>query len=329
MKVVCTLPMDPAGLAILPPGTQVVNAPDTRPETLHALIADADFLVVRTRLPDDIFDHPNRLLGVVRHGVGLDFIPVQSATEHGIPVANVPGANARAVVEYCLAAFLAFARRLERVDATLRLEGWAKGREWVEQAGELGGRTVGIVGLGATGLALARACHHGFGMKVLATQRQQRGAPDFVETVGLESLLARSDFVSLNCPLTAETRHLITAERLALMKPDAVLVNAARGAIVDEAALLSALEGRRIRGAALDVFSEQPLAPSHPFLGLEGHLLLTPHIAGLTRESAAAMGLGTAKQIVQLINGERPDHLVNPSVWESYCLRRQAQDRRS
>lgn len=322
MKVVCTIPMDPAGMAILPPHVQVVNAPDARPETLYGLIADADFLVVRTKLPDDIFSHPNRLLGVIRHGVGLDFIPVDAATEKGIPVANVPGSNARAVAEYCISAFLVFARRLEGFDASLRREGWAKSREAVARATELGGRTLGIVGLGTIGLALARACHHGLGMRVTAYHPRPRKVPEFVEMASLEVVLAGSDYVSLHCPLTAETRYLINAERLALMKQDAILVNAARGAIIDEAALLAALEAGRLRGAALDVFTQQPLAPDHPFLK-SGRLLLTPHIAGITRESAAVMGIGTARQIVQLMAGERPEHLVNPSVWEGYLRRRQ------
>jgi D-3-phosphoglycerate dehydrogenase / 2-oxoglutarate reductase len=319
--VLCTLPMDPAGAAIVAPVATISVAPDVSPETLRQLIADADILVVRNHLPADIFERPNRLLGVVRHGVGVDMIPVESATAHGIPVANVPGSNSQAVVEYCLGTFLLLARRFHAMDRALRGTGWNEARAISNATVELAGKTAGIVGLGNIGAALARACKHGLGMRVLGFQPARDKIPDFVEAVDLDTLIANSDFISLNCPLTAETRHLINEARLRAMKPSAVLVNASRGAVVDEAALARALAGNWIAGAALDVYAEQPLRRDHPLLALD-NAVLTPHAAALTRESSAKMGIGAARQVVQLLQGQRPDHLVNPEVWGRYEQRR-------
>lgn len=315
IRVLCTLPMDPAGAAMLASVADVVAAPDQSAESLYETIGGADILVVRSQLPPDLFDRPNRLIGVVRHGTGLDLIPVESATKHGIPVANVPGANAQAVVEYCVGSFLALARRFERMDQILHRDGWSAARSLTSHATELSGKTVGIVGLGTIGAALARVCHEGFGMRVLGYQRNTATIPAFVEPVSLARLFAESDFISLNCPLTDATRHLVNATLLRSMKKTAVIVNAARGAVIDEAALALALRERWIKAAAIDVFAEQPLAANHPFLELD-NIILTPHAAALTSESSEKMGVGTARQILQLLAGERPDYLVNPDMWE-------------
>ena len=315
ITVLCSLPMDPAGAAMLTGVANIVSTPEQSVASLYKTIADADILVVRSQLPADLFDHPNRLIGVVRHGTGLDLIPVASATAHNIPVANVPGVNSQAVVEYCVASFLALARGFGRMDQTLRNAGWGKARAFTGSATEIAGKSVGIVGLGAIGAALAHVCKHGFGMRVIGYQRNAATMPSFVEGVDLDTLFRQSDFISLNCPLTDATRHLVNVDRLRSMKKDAVIVNAARGPVVDELALVQALREGWIRGAAVDVFAEQPLKANHPFLSLE-NIILTPHAAALTKESSEKMGVGTAKQILQLLMDERPEFLVNPEVWE-------------
>lgn len=320
-NVLCTLPIDRAGVALLTPVANVVVPENDRADTLRNALAEADMLVVRTMLPADIFERPNRLLGVVRNGSGLDMIPVDSATAHGIPVANVPGANAQAVVEYCVGSFLQLARRFDTMDRTLRTDGWAAARALVSGASELRGKTVGIVGLGSIGAALAVVCASGFGMRVLGYARRRETIPSFVEAVDLDTLVASSDFLSLNCPLTPETRHLIDEKRLRSMKRTAMLVNASRGAVVDESALVRALSERWIAGAALDVFETQPLRADHPLLKAD-NVILTPHAAALTAESSEKMSVGAARQVLQLLAGERPDHLVNPEVWDRYQQRR-------
>ncbi|MEI2414899.1 hydroxyacid dehydrogenase [Orrella sp. JC864] len=313
MKIVCTQPMHHAGLALLE-GHQVLVLADEQPRTLYEALAEADYLVVRSMLPPDVFEHPNRLRGVVRHGTGLDFIPLERATAHGIAVANVPGANAQAVVEYCLSAMLQLRRPLAAMDRMLRSEGWPAARTLAAGCGELRGKTLGVVGLGTIGSALALACHHGLGMQVLGYQPDERPAPDVVRRVALDALLAGADVLVLCCPLTEATRGLVNAATLARLRRGAILINAARGPIVVEQDLLAALRSGHLAGAALDVFERQPLQAGHPYLQARG-LLLTPHVAGLTEDSTAAMSVGTAQRLLQMIAGQRPDNLVNPQVW--------------
>ena len=313
--------MDPVADRLLEGAADIVVAPDPGADTLRRMVGDADVLVVRSQLPADLLDRPHRLLGIVRHGTGVDMIPVDAATAQAVPVANVPNVNARAVAEYCAGAMLALARRLHRMDRDLHDRGWQDARRHASGMIELGGRTLGIVGFGAIGRALAEIAHHGFGMRVLAFRRRTAPLPGFVQAAALDELLAQSDVVSLNCPLTPETRNLLDARRIALMKPGAFLVNSARGAVVDEAALVAALTAGRIGGAALDVFTEQPLARDHPLLALP-NVLLTPHAAGLTQEASRAMGEGAAQAVLRLLAGERPEHLVNPEVWDRVPRRR-------
>jgi D-3-phosphoglycerate dehydrogenase len=315
INVLCSLPMDPAGAAMIESVANVKVASAQTDAALYAEIGDADILVVRSQLPADLFDRPNRLAAVIRHGTGLDLIPVASATAHGIPVANVPGVNSQAVVEFCIASFLALARRQELMNATLRSSGWAAARKYSTITTELAGKTLGVVGVGSIGSALAKACQAAFGMRVIGYHPDSSRVPDGVEAVSLDALFSQADYISLNCPLNDSTRHLVNAARLALMKPTAVLVNAARGAVVDEQALADALRERRIGGAAVDVFTVQPLAADHPFLQLD-NIILTPHAAALTRESSEKMGVGTARQILQLLKGEKPQFMVNPDAWE-------------
>lgn len=321
VKILCTLPMHAAGLRLLEDVAEVAVVPDSSADTLIGAIGDVDYLVVRTMLPQNLFDYPQRLKGVVRHGTGLDLIPMESATAKAIPVANVPGANAQAVVEYCIGSMLSWARRLDLMASTLRSKGWSEARQHSVRASELWGKTVGIVGVGTIGASLARLCKEGFGMRVLGHQRRLDRLPPFVEGMDLDALLAESDYVVLTCPLTHATHGLISQRRLQRMRPHAVLINAARGAVVDETALAAVLRERRIRGASLDVFETQPLPASHPFWMLE-NVALTPHVGGLTEESNATMSIGTARQILQLIAGEMPTHLVNPEVWDRAMARR-------
>ncbi|WP_348756204.1 NAD(P)-dependent oxidoreductase [uncultured Aquincola sp.] len=289
---------------------EVLLVPDTQPETLRRWVREAEVLVVRSTLPPDLLDHAPRLTGIVRPGVGVDMIPVAAATARGVPVANVPGSNRQAVAEHVITALGLLLRRQHRMDALLRSQGWAASRALAEGAGELAGQTLGIVGVGSIGLRVAEIAHHGYGMQVLGFQRRLQGLPGFVEGCALDELLARSRGVVLTCPLTEATRGLLDARRIGLMRRDALLVNVSRGAIVDEAALAAALQAGRIAGAALDVFTQQPLPPDHPLLALP-HVLLTPHAAGLTDESMAAMSEGAADEVLRLLQGQAPLNPVN------------------
>lgn len=309
-RVLLTGTMDPAGERLIAELAEVVLAPDAQPDTLRRLIADADVLVVRSALPADLLDHAPRLIGIVRQGVGVDMIPMAAANARRLPVANVPGSNRHAVAEHAVAAVSLLRRRTLAMDARLRCAGWEASRALADGAAELHGAVLGIVGVGEIGTRVAEIAHHGYGMRVLGHQRRLTALPAFVEGAALDELLERSDAVVLACPLTEATRGLLDARRLALLPRHAVLVNVARGAVLDEAALVEALKTRRLAGAALDVFATQPLAADHPLLGLD-NVLLTPHAAGLTQQSMYRMGVGAAEEVRRLLAGQRPLSLVN------------------
>ena len=319
-KVALTNPSVPLGENIIREIADLFVSPDVKPETLRALAADCDVLVVRTKLPDDIFEQPHRLKGVVRHGAGVDMIPMESATKLGIPVANVPGANAQTVAEHVITTMLMLARATHRMDALVRTKGWDTARVISDEGVELAGKTVGIVGVGAIGAIVARICGQGFGMKVTGFQRNLDKLPQDVSGVALDKLFAESDFIVLACPLTAETKGLASRARIASMRKNAVLVNVSRGPVVDEAAITEALLHRRIRGAALDVFDKQPLAADHPLMQLD-NVVLTPHQAGLTVEAVERMSEGAAQETVRLLKGEKPVNFVNPEVWDRRAVR--------
>lgn len=286
-------------------------------ETLTREAGDADIVIVRAPLPETLFAGAPRLRAAVRHGAGLDMIPMEAATAAGVLVANVPGVNARSVAEHVLFAALALSRRFRAMDRDLREKGWLAGRAHADLNHELSGRTIGIVGLGAVGRQVARIAAHGFGLAVLAATRSARAAPDGVRFAPLDELVAQSDVVVLACPLTPETRGLMNAERIACMKPGALLVNVSRGPVVDDAALIAALREGRLGGAALDVFSTQPLPPDHPYFSFD-NVIVTPHMAGITEESMLVMGTGAAAEALRVLAGELPVNLRNPEAVERY-----------
>ena len=312
-RVLLTDPIHPASMAELQRHCDVVVAPDARPATIAGLIGDADALIVRSRLAPDVFDAAPRLRAVVRHGVGLDLIPVDAATARGIPVANLPGSNTTAVVEYCVAAMLQLRRGLADIDARLRADGWADARPLADRGAELGGGVCGIVGVGAVGSRLAVVAG-GLGMQVLGLTRRPASLPAGVTAVDKQALFAQADVVVLCCPLNAETLGLVDAATLARMKPDALLINVSRGPVVDAAALVDALRRGRLGGAALDVHDRQPLAGDEPVFDAP-NLLLTPHVAGITATSLRAMSRGAVATVLALLRGERAANVVNPSVY--------------
>jgi D-3-phosphoglycerate dehydrogenase len=321
-KVLLTDPITPRGVELLRAAVEIVLAPDNGADTLRRLVVDVDAIIVRVRLPNDLLDLGPRLLGAVRHGAGTDFIPVARATELGIVVANVPGVNAGAVAEWCIGQMIALARKLPQRDRWLRAGDWAAARAGAETTTELAGKTVGIIGMGAIGTRLSHACRVGLGMRVICTTRSRKPLPDGIASVALDTLAAESDFIVLACALTPETQHIVDARVLGLVKPTAFLVNAARGPLVDEAALVSALEARHLAGAALDVFENQPLAAGSPLLGRDD-VVLSAHVAGQTAESSELLGVRAAEETLRILAGERPSSFVNAEVWDR---RRRARD---
>ncbi|MET0598141.1 MAG: hydroxyacid dehydrogenase [Mesorhizobium sp.] len=319
-KVLTTHGLHPEAEAMIAAAGRLAVASGLDDDTLVREAADAAVVIVRAPLPPRLFAAAPGLRAAIRHGAGLDMIPVAAATEAGVLVANVPGVNARSVAEHVFMVTLALLRRFRKVDQDLRQGGWAAGRAHAEQTLELAGRTIGIVGMGAVGRAVAAIARHGFGLRVLGTNRSGSVLPEGVERATLEELAAESDVVVLCCPLTPETSGLVGAGFIARMKPSAMLVNVARGAVVDEAALVAALRQGRLAGAALDVFATQPLPPDHPFLGFD-NVILTPHMAGITQESMARMGKGAAAETLRVLAGGLPQNLVNPQAVAAYRRR--------
>jgi D-3-phosphoglycerate dehydrogenase / 2-oxoglutarate reductase len=308
--VLLTNAIHPDGAAILSPHALLLVAPNTEAETLRAHVTDVTGIIVRAKLPNDIVDHAPKLKGIVRHGVGLDFIPVKAATARGVVVANLPGSNTQAVAEHCMSALLQLRRPLVRLDGLMRRYGWAPARALAEQFSELGGTRLGILGVGAIGRRVAMIAHEGFGMKVFGTSRREGALPPFVERVSLEDLFEKSDAVVVSCALTDETRGVVSAAMIARLSQHSVLINLSRGPVVDTAAIIAALNAKKIAGASLDVFDVQPLPDDSPLFGCP-NLLLTPHAAGITASSSRAMSIGAAKEMVRILKGQRPLNLVN------------------
>jgi D-3-phosphoglycerate dehydrogenase len=319
-KVFLTNPIDRVGYEILK-DVEVVTASDPSQETLRREVGDADAIIVRANLPADIFELGKRVRACVRHGAGLDMIPVEAATALGIPVANVPAVNANAVAEYVVAQMLLGARRLHRVDSLHRSDNWAVARSVADEATEMRGKRAGIVGVGAIGGRIAEILHHGFGMQVLGYQRRLDALPAFVTGMPLDELLGSADYVALCCPLTPETRGLLDARRIGLLKKNAFIVNVSRGAVLDEPALVAALRERRIRGAALDVYATQPPPRDSELLRLDNAILST-HLAGLSAESLYAMSRIACEETLRILAGDKPLNFCNPEAWERSLARR-------
>jgi len=322
-RVLLTDPIDVSGEELLRSrGAEVVLAPDGSAATVKRLAAEADGVIIRSKLPDDIFEVAPRLRAVTIHGTGTDLVPLAAANAKGVLVANLPGENAQSVAEYCVMAMLMLARNVVAITAAMRAQPWDEARRLAMPAREIAGLTVGIVGVGDIGRRVAKICRLGFGMRVLGNQRRLDRLPPEAEGASLEDLVAQSDFVVIACPLTPETKHLFNAARLGAMKREAWLINVGRGPVVDETALVDALHEKRIAGAMLDVYEHYRIAPGHPLFALN-NVILTPHLAGSTRESRARTAVRAADEMLRMLAGERPHNLVNPEAWNE----RRPQDR--
>ena len=254
-----------------------------------------------------VMDGAPQLKVISRTGVGYDAVDAPAAAERGIAVCITPGANNKAVADFAFSLILASARRLLENLTEVPRGGWKR-----YQGRDLPGSTLGIVGLGSIGKEVAKRAR-GFDMRILAYDLYQD--PAFAAQYGvtylpLEELLAESDFVTLHLLLDGSTRHLINAERLRLMKPTAHLVNTARGGIVDQEALCQALKERRIAGAALDVFENEPLEADSPLRTLD-NVYLAPHTAGQTEGAMRNMGIMAARNVIDVLKGEVPVGVVN------------------
>ena len=309
-RVLITDSISPEGEEALATQVEVVRAPNSDPDTVRRLARDIDGVIIRSKLPDDIFAVAPKLRAVVIHGTGVDLVPLSAAAARGAVVANLPGVNARSVAEYCAMAMLVLARNIVPIVASLRAGTWDEARALGAAVHEIAGMTLGIVGVGEIGRRLAGIAGPGLRMRVLGYRRRMDRLPADVEPCPLERLLRESDFVIVTCPLTPETHHLFNAGRIGLMKRTAWLVNVGRGPVVDEIALVEALRERRIAGAMLDVYERYRLEPDNDLFTLE-NVILTPHLAGMTIESRARMGVAAAEEMLRILAGQSPTNRVH------------------
>lgn len=298
-RVVIADPLSKEGLDLL--GTadelEVVDVSSEGREALEEAVRDAEGLIVRsgTQVDRPLLDLAERLEVIGRAGVGVDNIDMRAATRRGVAVINAPGGNISSTAELAFALLLAAARRVAEADRSVREGRWdrktLRGRQ-------LRGNTLGVIGAGRIGTEVARRAH-AFGMRILAYDpylSAERAADERLERVELDELLERADFVTVHVPLTEQTRGMIGVAEIARMKPTAILINAARGGIVDEPALAVALEQRKLGGAALDVYETEPLPGEHPLRGAP-NLVMTPHLGAATMEAQREVALEIARRV--------------------------------
>ncbi len=316
-EVLIVQPIHPAGSALLAAaGLTVRRASDASMATVAAEVGAAVAVVTRSAgLDGAAMRAAPRLRVVGNHGVGVDPIDLATARSLGIVVVNTPGANARAVAELTVALMLATLRRLTEADRATRAGD--AGFKYRVPMRELSGRTVGLVGFGAIGRRVAAMLRGAFDVRLLVHTRTPDPAALAelgAELVPLERLAAASDVVSLHLPGAAGRAPLVDADFLARMRPDAVLINTARGSLVDTDALAAALRAGRPAGAGLDTVGADVPPPDHPLLALD-RVVVTPHVGGSTEESLERTAVAVATRVVDALRGRRPEGLVDPGVW--------------
>jgi D-3-phosphoglycerate dehydrogenase len=318
-KVICIQPLHPEGMKILHSRDDleiiVPDSPD--PATWANFLPGTEAICVRlSKIPRSMIETAPNLKIVSRHGVGLDNIDVEAATEHGVAVATIGLANAPSVVEHTIAMMFALAKRLPELDRAVREGDYWRGRTKLISM-DVAGRTALIIGLGRIGSRLAKALD-GLGLKCLGVDPAYTAAE--IEAMGCEPVtdfrtaLPSADFVTVHCPLQDDTRNMIGAAEMAVMKPSAYVINCARGGIVDEVALLDALNSGRLKGAALDVQVSEPPAADDPLLACD-RLILTPHSSAATPETMMRSSMTVAQNVLDYFDGRSLEgRIVNPEV---------------
>ena len=286
---------------------EAISAPILAAAHAYQIGAARDELAPQFHVDRDLLRRAPNLLIVSSNGAGYDPVDVEACTN--------------SVAEHALGMLLTLSKRIIEADRALRRDRNVNRNALI--GNEAQGKTIGIVGLGNVGRRIAELCNGLLGMKVLAfdpyldaTEMAARGG----EKVELDDLLSRSDYVSISCPLTKDSRGMIGARQFALMQPHTYFITTARGFIHDEAALVEALRDKRIAGAGLDVWAKEPPPPDHPLLQFD-NVLASPHTAGVTKEARANMGRIAAEQILDALDGKRPPRLINPEVWPRYAKR--------
>ena len=299
-----------------PEGLRMVVPPSDERADVLATLGEADFAIA-VRMDREAIAAAPRLKLIQLAGVGYDGIDLEAATEAGVPVAQTVAGTIEGVAEHAVLLLLALYKRLLEADASVRRGEW---RVWQLRptSYKLQGKTVGLVGMGRIGQAVAkrlRAFEVDLQYHDVARADVQTEEALGARFVALDELFRTSDVVTLHAPLTSETRGLVGAEAFRKMKPTSVLINTARGGLVDEAALVEALRSGTIAGAGLDVFEKEPADPDNPLFDLD-NVVLTPHVATGTRDSVIEKAQAAGENMLRVLRGERPHNVVNPAVFE-------------
>ncbi len=313
-RVLVADPLAKEGLQLLRQYGQVNVRTGLSPEELARIIGEYDALIVRsgTRVTREVLAAARRLKVVARAGVGVDNIDVDAATELGILVVNAPTGNIVAAAEHTIALLMALARRVPQAHMSMTQGEWNRKRFMGVEIRE---KTLGLIGLGRVASEVARRVQ-GLEMRVVAYDpyvSHEHARKVGAALLPLEEVLAQADFLSLHLPLTPETRHFLNRERIARMKKGAYVINTSRGGVIDEHALMEALDADHLAGAALDVFAEEPLPPDHP-LRRHPKVVLTPHIGGSTQEAQARVATDAAEQVIMVLQGKPAPYAVNAPI---------------
>lgn len=323
-RVLLPEPIQPEAVEMLEKaGCELVLSPDPKPETVIPLMRGVQGIVLRTgiKMTRELLSHADQLCIISRTGAGYDNVDVEAASEKEIIITSTVGVNITSVVEHAISLMFALFKQLFLMDREVRKGNFAIRRKNLPR--DTHGKTLGVMGLGGIGFELARICHQVFGMKIVATTgtsarsaRIREENRDWVEFVDAKDLFSRSDVVSINIPLRADTRHAVGEREISWMKPDAFLINTSRGPVIDESALIKALQKRKIAGAGLDVFSEEPPREDNLLLTLD-NVILTPHSSALTKECVVKMATESVRYVIDLFNGIEPPNIANRQVLAS------------
>ena len=318
-KVLLPQPIEKEAISLLEATNfEIVLALDKKPETIVPLLKGVQAAILRTGIifSRELMNHADDLWVISRTGAGVDNVDVAAATEMGILVTCIPGANTNSVVEHALALIFALAKYLPPMDREVRKDNFDIRFKNIPR--DLRGKTLGVIGLGRIGSELARICYQAFGMSILGhdpylTSEAKAIFQGWVEFCDMERLFRESDVISIHIPLLPFTQKLIGAREFGWMKADAFLINTSRGGVLDEEALIQYLREKRIAGAGLDVFAQEPLEKDNPLKELD-NVILTPHTAALTRECVIRLAMEAAKAVIDVHHGKRPEGIVNPEV---------------
>ncbi|MBN1139238.1 MAG: hydroxyacid dehydrogenase [Anaerolineae bacterium] len=321
-QVLVNREIHPAALARLSERAEVLEAYTASYAQTMAMMPEIDgfLLCAGISLGGAEMDRGPRLRVIGRHGVGLDNVDLDAATARGIQVVYTPAGPTESTAEHALTLMMATARRLARLDSASRAGDFGIRNRFEFIGRELDGKVLGVAGFGRIGRRLAEMCRAALHMSVYVydpyLDPQQIAAWGATAVGDIVELAGVVDVLSLHVPLTADTHHLIDRRVLWAMKPEAILISIARGAVVDEAALIAALKERRIFGAGIDVYDPEPPAADHPLFQLD-NVVLTPHVASFTAEARLLMGMTVVEDMLRVLAGEKPEYLANPEVLTS------------